>query len=155
MSSEASVAIEGSKQLLATAKKWDESASKTLEAAKKEKASSQKAVEKAKEHLKEMEKKYEVVNLLDESQVIDVDSTDDDKDSCESNNEIEDLRKEIKNKAWNKDDEIKSLRIEKVSLESEVFYCRQEIETLQRNYDELEKDYQELLRLSHSCSKPE
>ena len=78
MSSEASVAIEGAKQLLATAKKWDESASKTLEAAKKEKASSQTAVEKAKEHLKEMEKKYEVVNLLDESQVIDVDSTDDD-----------------------------------------------------------------------------
>ena len=51
-----------------------------LEPAKKEKVSSQKAVEKAKEHLKEMEKKYEVVNLLDESQVIDVDSTDDDSD---------------------------------------------------------------------------
>jgi len=57
-----------------------------------------------------------------------------------TNNEIKDLRKELKNK----DDEIKSLRIEKVSLESEVFGCQQEMQTLERNYDEMEKDYQEL-----------
>ena len=58
----------------------------------------------------------------------------------QANNEIKDLRKELRNK----DDEIKSLRIEKVSLETEVFGCKQEIESLERNYDELERDYSEL-----------
>lgn len=55
-------------------------------------------------------------------------------------NEIKDLRQDLKNK----DDEIKSLRISRVSLETEVFGCHTEIETLTRNYDELERDYQEL-----------
>ncbi|KAL7553481.1 hypothetical protein ACHAWF_016758 [Thalassiosira exigua] len=56
------------------------------------------------------------------------------------NKEIRELRSELRNK----DDAIKSLRLEKVSLESEVFGCKQEVETLERNYDELERDYQEL-----------
>jgi len=46
------------------------------------------------------------------------------------------------NSRWNRDDEIKSLRIEILSLESEVFGYQLEIETLERKYDELEKDYQ-------------
>lgn len=57
-----------------------------------------------------------------------------------TSNEIKDLRQELKNK----DDEIKSLRITKVSLESDVFGCHTKIKTLTRNYDELERDYREL-----------
>jgi kinesin family protein C1 len=56
------------------------------------------------------------------------------------NNEIKDLRQELKNKV----DEINSLRIAKVSLESDVYASHTEINTLIRNYDELEKDYREL-----------
>jgi kinesin family protein C1 len=57
-----------------------------------------------------------------------------------TNNEIKNLRMELKNK----DDEINSLRIVKVSLESEVYATQTENETLARNYDELERDYREL-----------
>ncbi len=68
----------------------------------------------------------------------------DEKDSwserLKTNNEIKELRKLLKEK----DDEIKALRLDKVSLESEVFGCQSEIQTLERNYDELEKDYREL-----------
>lgn len=68
----------------------------------------------------------------------------DEKDSwserLKTNKEMTELRKIIKDK----DEEIKSLRIHNVSLESEVFGCKTEIQTLEQNYDALEKDYQEL-----------
>ena len=61
-------------------------------------------------------------------------------DRLKTNNEIKDLRLELKRK----DEEIKSLRITKVSLESDVYASHTKIETLERNYDELERDYREL-----------
>ena len=57
-----------------------------------------------------------------------------------TSNEIKDLRNMLKTK----DEDIKLLRVQNVSLEGEVFGCRSEIESLERNYNELEKDYQEL-----------
>jgi kinesin family protein C1 len=57
-----------------------------------------------------------------------------------TNREIAELRKDLKDK----DDQIKTLRMEKVSLESEVYGSKKEIEALERNYDELERDYGEL-----------
>ena len=60
--------------------------------------------------------------------------------------EIEDLKKKMKKK----DDEIKRLRREKAMLESELCGCHQEIETLERNYDDLEKDFHDLNEASMS-----
>ena len=70
----------------------------------------------------------------------DVGASDSWSERLKMSNEIKDLRQDLKNK----DDEIKSLRISRVSLETEVFGCHTEIETLTRNYDELERDYREL-----------
>eukprot|EP00574_Skeletonema_japonicum_P000604 CAMPEP_0201741318 /NCGR_PEP_ID=MMETSP0593-20130828/46750_1 /ASSEMBLY_ACC=CAM_ASM_000672 /TAXON_ID=267983 /ORGANISM="Skeletonema japonicum, Strain CCMP2506" /LENGTH=665 /DNA_ID=CAMNT_0048235651 /DNA_START=111 /DNA_END=2109 /DNA_ORIENTATION=+ len=58
------------------------------------------------------------------------------------NNEIKDVRRELKSK----DDEIRapSLRIEKMSLESEVFAIQKDVEMSNREYENLEKDYKEL-----------
>lgn len=57
-----------------------------------------------------------------------------------TNNEIKQLRKLVKER----DDEVKGLRLDKLSLEGELFAFKSQMQTLERNYDELEKDYQEL-----------
>ena len=61
-------------------------------------------------------------------------------DRLKTNNEIKDLWLKLKRK----DEEVKSLRITKVSLELKVYASNTKIETLERSYDELKRDYREL-----------
>ncbi|KAL7522046.1 hypothetical protein ACHAWX_006739 [Stephanocyclus meneghinianus] len=57
-----------------------------------------------------------------------------------SNKENVRLRAELKDAA----EQIKTLRMDKVSLEAEVHAYKKHIESLEKNYDELERDYVEL-----------
>jgi kinesin family protein C1 len=57
-----------------------------------------------------------------------------------NNKEIAVLRSDLKDR----DGQIQSLRLDKVSLEAEVHAFKQQIESLEKNYDELERDYGEL-----------
>jgi predicted nucleic acid-binding Zn-ribbon protein len=57
-----------------------------------------------------------------------------------SNKEIAVLRSDLKDR----DGQIQSLRLDKVSLEAEVHAFKQQIKSLEKNYDELERDYGEL-----------
>ncbi len=51
----------------------------------------------------------------------------------------------------NKDGEIRSIRLKKVLLKSEVFWCQQEMEMLECNHYKLDMDYPELkLSKSHN-----
>ena len=61
-------------------------------------------------------------------------------DRMKTNNEIKDLWLKLKRK----DEEVKSLWITKVSLELKVYASNTKIETLERSYDELKRDYREL-----------
>ena len=57
-----------------------------------------------------------------------------------TNNEIKDLWLKLKRK----DEEVKSLWITKVSLELKVYASNTKIESFERSYDELKRDYRKL-----------
>jgi hypothetical protein len=57
-----------------------------------------------------------------------------------NNKEIAMLRAECKDYK----EQIRVMKVEKVSLETEVYECKRQIEVYEKNYDELERDYAEL-----------